>query len=94
MPSASHQRIAGMQVALLKAAMPQTVAVITALILERPMCFACIAAKTGTSETGVEATLATIGPVVEIYRDHDGRCRACGNVGFVVLLHRRESARP
>jgi hypothetical protein len=85
-----------MQVALLEAAMPQTVAVITALILERPMCFACIAAKTGTSETGVEATLATIAPTMEIYRDHDhdGRCRACGNVGFVVLLHRRESAGP
>ena len=72
--------------------MPQTAALITALILERPLCFACMAAKAGTSETGVEATLATIGPVVEIYRDHDGRCRACGNVGLVVSLRRRESA--
>jgi hypothetical protein len=72
---------------------PQTAAVVTALILERPMCFACIAAKAGTSETGVKATLATIAPVIEIYRDHDGRCRACGHVGLVVLL-RRESAGP
>jgi hypothetical protein len=69
---------------------PQTAAVVTALILERPMCFACLAAKAGTSETGVEAALATIAPVIEIHRDHDGRCRACGNVGLVVSLRRRE----
>jgi hypothetical protein len=69
---------------------PQTAALITALILERPMCFACIAAKAGTSETGVEATLATIAPLLEIYRDRDGQCRACGNVDLVVSLLRRE----
>ena len=74
--------------------MPQTAAVVTALILERPLCFACIAAKAGTSETGVEATLARITPVIELDRDHDGRCRACGNGGLVVSVHRRVSAGP
>ena len=68
--------------------MPQTAALITALILERPLCFICVAAKAGTSETGVEATLAIIAPTIQINRERHGRCRACGNTGPVVSLLR------
>ena len=72
-------------------AVPQTAALITALILERPLCFSCIATKVGTSETGVEASLAIVAPIVQVHRDHQGRCRACGDLGPVVSLLRPES---
>ena len=71
--------------------MPQTAALIAALILERPLCFTCIAEKADTSEAAVEATLAIIAPAVQLHREHDGRCRACGNAGAVVSLARPES---
>ena len=69
-------------------AMPQTTALITALILERPLCLSCIAMKAGSSETAVEASLAHIAPVVRIRREPAGRCRACGQDGLVVSLTR------
>jgi len=70
---------------------PQTTALITALILERPMCVPCIAMKAATSETGVETSLAHIGPVVRIRRESVGRCRACGQTLAVVSLSRPEA---
>lgn len=71
--------------------MPETAALITALILERPLCFTCIAEKADTSETAVEATLAIVAPVLQVHRDQHGQCRACGNAGAVVSLARPES---
>ena len=66
--------------------MPQTAALITALILERPLCFTCIAEKADTSETAVEAALAIIAPAVQVHREHHGRCRACGQTAVVVSV--------
>jgi hypothetical protein len=70
------------------AAMSETDALIAAPILERPLCLPCIALKATISETGVEASLARIAPVVRIRRELGGRCRACGQAGIVVSLIR------
>jgi hypothetical protein len=64
--------------------MPETAAVITTLILERPMCIPCIAGKTSTSET----SLADIAALARIRRESSGRCCASGEAGIVVSLMR------
>ena len=68
--------------------MPQTAALITALILERPMCLACIAMKSTTSETAVQASLVYLAQVLRIRRESPGRCRACGQNEMVVSVTR------
>lgn len=67
--------------------MPETAAVISTLILERPMCIPCLARKVPASETEVEAALAQIVPVIQIHRELDGRCRVCGQTTVVVSVN-------
>jgi hypothetical protein len=58
--------------------MPETVALVMALILERPMCLSCVAIKTGTAPPVVlDSCLELIRQVLHIRREH-GRCRSCG----------------
>jgi len=66
--------------------MPETAALIIALILERPMCISCIATKAMLPEAAVETSLARVAPVVQIRRELDGRCRACRRTGIVLWL--------
>jgi hypothetical protein len=66
--------------------MPETTAIITALILDRPLCLDCIAMKAGVSHATVEAILARIKKVLTLRRDERGRCRACGTTGVVLWL--------
>jgi hypothetical protein len=66
--------------------MPETVAMVTALILERPMCLDCIARKASISLNDVEAAFLHIARVVGLRRFTSERCRACGNIGLAFLL--------
>jgi hypothetical protein len=68
--------------------MPITTAIITALITDRPMCMDCLVTKSGSGSRMVEATLAGIGHVLNVHRDPQSRCRACGRTGLVIYLDR------
>ena len=72
--------------------MPKNAALITALILERPLCISCVATKATISESRVEASLAEIAPALRIRREFYGRCRACGEIGVVVSVVRPDAA--
>jgi hypothetical protein len=66
--------------------MPETMAIITALILDRPLCPDCIAIKAGVGQARVEACLARTKNALTLRRDETGRCRACGTTGVVLWL--------
>ena len=70
--------------------MPERAALITSLILERPMCLDCIALKANASLNEVEASFLQIGRVLRLIRYAAERCRACGTVGLVFSLERAE----
>jgi len=67
--------------------MPRDTAVVTALIVERPLCGRCIADKSGLETPQVFKVLETIGTVLSIHRRVD-RCRACGSHKPVFFLDR------
>ncbi len=67
--------------------MPEATALITGLILERPLCISCVATKVGLTVGVVEVAIATIGTVMQFHRGMD-RCRACGITTDVVSLDR------
>ena len=67
--------------------MPQRSALVTALIVERPMCVPCIAAKSGLGVADVTATLAAVGAGLRLH-DATGRCRECGRTAAVMSLER------
>ena len=66
--------------------MPEKAALIAVLIMERPLCLACIEAKTGMDRDDVERYLTRIRRVVQVRRSHGDRCRACGVIGPVYWL--------
>jgi len=63
--------------------MPQNAVLITALIMERPLCLDCIGTKTGLNDGAVQDYLKVMERVLRVRRDHD-RCRACGAITAVV----------
>ena len=70
--------------------MPEQTAFLTALILDRPLCVSCIAAKTAlTSKLALETLLERIQRVLTLQRD-EGRCRACGLDTTVISVKRPE----
>ena len=58
--------------------MPNHAALVTALILNHPLCTQCLATKSGLSLTDVKATIATIEASLILHHAAD-RCRACGS---------------
>jgi hypothetical protein len=60
--------------------MHDTAALITAIILDRPLCLDCIALKAGVGPATADASLARIKNVLT---EETGRCRACGTIGMV-----------
>jgi hypothetical protein len=75
---------------ILSRVMPEQTALLTALILDRPLCSSCIAAKTGlTSDLALETLLERIRRVLPLHRDQ-GRCRACGLDTTVISVDRPE----
>ena len=66
-------------------AMRTTMAIITTLILERPLCRSCIGDKAGMTATEVRSALAMIGHVLAL-RYENARCHVCGTAGPLVSL--------
>ena len=62
-------------------------ALITALILERPLCMECLEAKANPSEIDIGVALATTPAVLRIHMEQ-GRCGACGTDGVVIHSER------
>ena len=67
--------------------MPERAALIAGLILERPLCFDCIAARSGLTVAEVEHYLVRVRTLVTLNEEHD-RCRACGVSAEVISLDR------
>jgi hypothetical protein len=65
---------------------PETAALVTALILERPMCLDCIARKASISLNDVEGAFLHVGRVLHLQRFASERCRACGNIGLAFSI--------
>ena len=63
--------------------MPNRATLITALILDRPMCLDCIAAKSGLPADTIDGVLQRIGRVLNLQRTVE-RCRACGETDVEV----------
>ena len=67
--------------------MPANTALITALILERPLCMECLKAKANLSEMEIGVGLATIQAALSVHMEQR-RCRACGTSGVVIHSER------
>jgi hypothetical protein len=63
-------------------------AIVSALIVDRPLCITCIATKAGMTENDVEEVLASIASRARLFRAPAARCEACGAAGPVVSLSR------
>ena len=68
--------------------MPEHSALIAVLLMDRPMCLDCIAAKSALRVAEVEQYLTLMGSAVEVQRDDHDRCRVCGTHGLVFSVHR------
>jgi hypothetical protein len=69
-------------------AVPEHAALITVLILERPMCADCIATKVDLDAITVRTYLARIAHSVTVKELPDERCRTCGITGAVYSIDR------
>jgi len=67
--------------------MPDRAALITALILDRPMCLDCIVVQSGVRTRDLDATLATVSGVLSLHLA-GGRCQGCGTMTTVLSLDR------
>jgi hypothetical protein len=68
--------------------MPEKAALITALIMERPLCMDCIVTRATTTMTDVEDSFLKIQHVLRLRRADRERCRTCGTIGVVFSLDR------
>ena len=64
---------------------------ITALILERPMCVTCLSHRAKLSVPATQAVLTVIGRALHLHREDASRCRLCGTIGEVFYVDRPES---
>lgn len=69
--------------------MPENAALLTALILERPLCAECIASKSGLTASRIDQGFSSIRRALLLVEALD-RCRACGELREVFSLARRE----
>jgi hypothetical protein len=58
--------------------MPERAAMVTALIMGRPLCLSCIALRSSLDEVDASAVLDKIDHVLTLRRVSRERCRACG----------------
>ena len=68
--------------------MPEISAVITVLIIDRPMCVDCIALRAQVSIRAVKDYLPKIASMGRLEHRVGERCRACGNIGDTFSLSR------
>jgi ribosomal protein S27AE len=62
--------------------MADGIAIITALILDRPTCGDCIATKSGVDGSAIDALIERIEVVMAMHRSRD-HCRVCGAISTV-----------
>ena len=62
-------------------------ALITALIVDRPLCVDCLVMKSGLPAAELDATMAAVATALALHRTMD-RCRACGVVTTVLSFER------
>ena len=68
--------------------MPENAAIVTALIMERPLCVDCLTEKSGARRAAVLDTLKRIERVLRLHREDERRCHGCGEIGPVVFVER------
>ena len=68
--------------------MPVQAALITALIVDRPMCLDCLAARTSMEPEALETALEVLGRVLVMHRYSATTCDTCGATKSVVALER------
>jgi len=68
--------------------MPEHAALITVMILERPMCVTCVATKAHLDVATVEAYLERISRMVNVHHLPTEPCRVCGSIGATVSIGR------
>jgi hypothetical protein len=66
---------------------PDRAALVTALILDQPMCVDCIAEKSSLSLSALAATLRTVQTALVLHSAVD-RCRECGTLTAVFSIDR------
>jgi hypothetical protein len=69
--------------------MPERATLIAVLIMERPLCVACISSKSGLTSGEVESYLASIQNTVNVQRGQE-RCRVCRNLTTTYWLFRSD----
>jgi hypothetical protein len=67
--------------------LPPKSALITVLLMDRPMCLDCISLKAELSTTEADRNLTAIGTSLQLHRNDD-RCLSCGRNNPVYSLHR------
>lgn len=65
--------------------MPERIAVVTTLIVERPMCLECVADRAGLATSEIETILQQIARGLELHYEA-ARCRICGATKRVVSI--------
>jgi hypothetical protein len=71
--------------------MPEHSSLITALILERPMCLECLARRANMSLDAAQTVLAVIGRALDLHREDMAPCHACDKLGTVFSVERPRS---
>ena len=61
---------------------------ITALILERPMCVTCLSEHAALSVDATRTVLTVIGHAVQLQREGRAPCRVCGQMSEVFYVER------
>lgn len=69
------------------AVMPERTAILTALLLERPLCMACLLSKSAIAAADIEEVLRSSARVLPIHQE-SGHCHACGSLASVVSFVR------
>ena len=71
--------------------MPEHSSLITALILERPMCVECLARRANMTVEATHTVLAVIGRALALHRDEASRCRGCEKRASVFYVDRPQA---
>jgi hypothetical protein len=68
--------------------------IVASLIVERPLCLACIAHKSGASQLDALRAIEQMGLTVSLNAQHGERCRACGSTVEPVYSLSARAERP
>jgi len=66
---------------------PEQTVLVTALIVDRPMCLDCLATSVGTTVDDVGVILQRLTAILELHAERDA-CRSCGITSRVFSVER------